>query len=195
METQRELFAAAIDIRQWLETDASRPIRERTSRDREIGREVRADRTADRVLEWWRRVGTDTSEGEGARLAALVSIANGMLLVAGVLTGLGIAGATFAYRGDHPVNLFALIGILVAVPLAMLMLQLTFVRSGAPLPASIRDALAVLSPARWAGTWLQRHLGLPLFESIASRSRSGFARWQLLVFSQSFAIGFFAGCS
>lgn len=198
MVSQRELLAAAIDIREWLVADANSNPEQRRKRDREIAGQVNASMPrADRVLAWWHGLAAP-SLGRGGQVAALVSIANGIMLVVGVVLGLGVAGASLTYQGDHPVNLLALLGILVGIPTVMLVLQLIFVVGRLPLPAAISDALAVLSPSRWAGTWLQRGTSLSLFETISGVaagpiSDSAFARWQLLVLGQTFAVGFFAG--
>ncbi len=202
MEHQRDRLAAAIDIRTWLAADAAanagraNGAARRLERDRLIGRSIAAGTTHDRILAWWHAVDRQSVEADlvGERVAAFVSIGAGLLLLAGIATGLAIAGAAFAYRGDQPVNLFALLGVLVGIPLVMLLFQLVFLKGGAPLPRAISDALAVLSPSRWVGAWLERRFQPGLFASItAGRVAGRFARWQLIAFGQWFAVGFFIG--
>ena len=216
MKTQREFFATAVDIRRWLEADAGTGEETRIRRDRLIGRELGAVDCgkAERVLAWWAMLNkqktgalpADASSqvsleinatgpsSDGDRLASLVSIANGLLAVGGLVAGVVIATAAFAYQGNHPVNLFALFGILIGVPLVLLVMQLVLLGHRLPLPAAMGDALRVLSPALWAGSWLERRMPSGLFASVGHASlRGSYARWQLIAFSQSFAIGYFIG--
>lgn len=202
MESQRDRLATAIDIRAWLAADAAAGSpavahERRLARDRRIGKSLTEKRPRDRVLAWWSKIerpGSGTDNAPGEKVAAFVSVGGGILLLIGVLAGVAIAGAAFAYRGNHPVNLFALLGILVGIPLIMLVLQLAFLRNGLPMPRSVRDAVSVLSPSRWIGSWLERRFDLGLFASVTSPGLGGrFARWQLIAFGQSFAIGYFAG--
>lgn len=198
----RSYLVAAVDILQWLEEDAETPEHERTRRDRRIGR--RLDLASGqprfrRVLAWWGAIGSRTAdEGDtkrfGPRLAALLNLASGMLALFGFFAGIGIAGVAFGYHGDHPVNLFALIGVLVGIPFVLLILSLLLFMVRALLPASLVDAMAVLNPGRWAGGWLERHVPVGFFDSVSHRaSHRSFARWQLLAFSQLSAIGYFIG--
>lgn len=202
MESQRDRLAAAIDIRTWLVADAAANAggasgaARRLARDRSIGKTIADRNPRNRVLAWWRAVDRASVETEqaGERVAAFVSIGSGLLLLAGIAAGLAIAGAAFAYRGDEPVNLFALLGVIVGIPLVMLLLQLAFLRGGVPLPRAIGDALAVLSPSRWVGAWLERRFHPDLFASVTSGRTGGlFARWQVIAFGQWFAIGYFIG--
>ncbi|MEX2326795.1 MAG: DUF2868 domain-containing protein, partial [Pseudomonadales bacterium] len=98
------------------------------------------------------------------------------------------------YQGDDPVNLFALLGVLVGLPLLFMIGSLMLLKVRAFIPASMRHAMAVLSPGRWVGNYLARHSSVNLFETVSQRPlRGAFARWQLLAFGQSFAIGYFVG--
>ena len=109
------------------------------------------------------------------------------------LFGVGVGSVAFAYDGSHPVNLLALLGVLVGMPLCLLLLTLVFLLPvRIPGLASVREAVSVLNPGRWAGAWLDRFSGLTLYGGF-SDGQSGFARWQLVVFSQWLACGFFVG--
>lgn len=198
----RSNLVAAVDILQWLEEDARTPEQERIRRDRQIGRQLDlapGQPRFRRVLAWWDEIGTRTTAESkttrfGHRLATLLNLASGMLALFGFFVGIGIAGIAFGYHGDHPVNLFALIGVLVGIPFVLLIVSLLLLRGRALLPVSLVDAMAVLNPGRWVGSWLERHVPVGFFDSVSRRaSHRSFARWQLLAFSQLSAIGYFIG--
>lgn len=195
----RSLLSTAVDILQWLEADAGTPYKVRAERDRAIGKSLDADEQVSaltQVLAWWAAVSNENIDAPqpGERLAALISVATGLLVLFGVLLGMGVAGAVFGYRGDQPVNLFVLLGVLVGLPLIMMVASLLLLKAGALMPGALRDAMGVLNPGRWMGLWLERHLSVNMFETVSHRPLHGsFARWQLMAFGQSFAIGYFMG--
>jgi len=196
------VLAAAVDVRRWLQDDRQTPFAERLTRDRAIGRLLDPDADeAARVLSWWARI---QAQGAGAVPAVASSASLGMrvvryrrmagivLTLLGAALGAAVAGVAFAYDGRHPVNLFTLFGILVAFPAIMLLLTLALLPARPVRPGGV---LAALNAARWAGAALDRLLGAELFAPGfgAPAGLAGFARWQLLVFSQWLAVGFFVG--
>lgn len=188
------LLADTVDIRRWLEADADQAFESRVARDRAIGRDLSSDDEVDRVLTWWRRVGPGADRtSTGNRVAVLARLASVLLLVGGILLGLGLGSVAFAYDGQHPVNVLALLGVLVGVPFVLLLFTLAFLLPGT-LPGfrAIRETVSVINPGRWIGAWLDRYAGLDLFGGFSVAS-GGFARWQLTVFSQWLAVGYFAG--
>lgn len=198
------LLADVVDIRRWLEEDGNEPFDARIRRDREIGRTLDAgnDDLA-KVLAWWQivhpvdpghgKVDRRKTAGTGQTIVGFVRLATVLLLVGGLLVGLGVGSLAFAYDGSHPVNLLALLGVLVALPVALFFLTLLLLMPGRiPGFDALRDSLSVVNPGRWAGAWLDRFAGLELFGGF-SRGTTAFARWQLVVFSQWFAVGFFLG--
>jgi len=187
------LLADVVDIRRWLEVDAQTPFDRRVARDREIGRSLDSSDDLKRVLGWWRTVRTDDVEHFGLRLTRLVGLACVLLFAGGLLFGMAVSSVAFGYDGSHPVNLLALLGVLVGTPLILLVLTLIFLLP-VRLPGvdAVRDAVSVLNPGRWVGAWLDRFSGLRLHGGFSTRE-TAFARWQLSVFSQWFAIGFFTG--
>lgn len=195
----RSLLSTAVNILQWLDADAATPYKVRVERDRAIGKALDQDgraRPVTLVLGWWEAIQCDQIDvpQPGDRLAALVSLATGLLVLFGAFLGMAVAGAVFGYRGDQPVNLFALLGVLVGLPLVMLILSLLLFKGRLLIPRSLRDAMSVLSPGRWMGVWLERHIPMDMFETVSRRPiRGSFARWQLMAFGQSFAIGYFLG--
>ncbi len=192
------LLAAVVDVRRWLRQDSDTPYPERLARDRALGRELTARDDLQKVLGWWERLGAareDVPGGEpaGSRVAALARMVVWLLLGGGFLAGALLGAVAFDYDGRHPVNLLMLLGLLVGVPLLLLALTLLLLVAGrVPGLATLRAGMGALNPARWAGAWLDRVAGLELYGGFAGTG-SAFARWQLVAFSQWFALGYFAG--
>jgi hypothetical protein len=190
----RALLASAIDILDWLESDATTDARDRVDRDRRIGKTIVQGPRYKQVLAWWAAIAPPEDSLSGERIVALLGLSNGVLALIGTLLGASMAAAVFSYQGDYPVNLFALLGILVGLPLVMLAASLLALVLPFGQRASVVDPLRVINPGRWAGSWLERQHGVSLFASVSKRARaSRFARWQLIAFSQTFTIGYFAG--
>ncbi len=190
----RPLLATVIDILDWLDADASTSLNDRIERDRYIGKTIAPGDAYKMVLAWWVAISPRDRSLPGERMVALLGLSNGVLALAGTVLGAGVAGAVFSYQGDYPVNLFALLGILVGLPLAMLIASLLML--GLPFGQQLwlADSLRVINPGRWAGSWLEKQNRLSLFASVSKRARANrFARWQLIAFSQTFSIGYFVG--
>ncbi|MCB1686613.1 MAG: DUF2868 domain-containing protein [Pseudomonadales bacterium] len=190
------LLATVIDVQRWLREDQQTPYLERLARDREIGRQLevvpgsRAE--LQRVLAWWRMVrGGHADEGQqGVRFVSLRRSAVVLLSLLGVVLGLSVGTLGFSYQGDYPVNLITLLGVLVGLPLLLVLITLLLLPGWFP----AGTGLGGLNPARWAGAWLDRLADVRLFVASRSiRNSSAFARWQLLVFSQWLAVGYFCG--
>jgi len=192
------MLADIIDIQRWLRDDRGRPFDERLARDRAIGRQL-PDALSDpvrRVLRWWREVdGRDEGHSLGDRVVEARRLAALLLVIIGVLLGLGVAGFSFTFRGNYPVNLFTLLGVLVVLPGLLLLASLLLLPARLPGLGALRGGLAGLSPARWLAAWFDRRLELSLFAPRLGGVRGGastaFARWQLLWFSQCLALGFY----
>jgi hypothetical protein len=191
------VLADAVDIRRWLRDDRRTPYPERLARDRAIGRELSAQDDVERVRVWWRRVGADAAQAPslGARVAAARRLGSAALVVLGFLLGSGIAAVAFASDGRSPVNLFTLLGVLVGLPLVLLLFTLLLMPGRLPGLGAIQGVAAGMNLGRWVGSGLDRLLGAELFapQILHSGSGSAFSRWQLVVFSQWLALGFFGG--
>ncbi|MFU8817650.1 MAG: DUF2868 domain-containing protein, partial [Pseudomonadales bacterium] len=171
---------------------------ERLERDRAIGRELAAGDDLARVLGWWRCVRASSpapSPTLGARVEAARRLGGVALVVFGLLLGGLVAGVAFAYDGRSPVNLFALLGVLVGLPLLLLAFTLLLLPGRLPGLGAVQSVAAGMNLGRWIGAWMDRLLGAELFapQLLSSGSASTFSRWQLVVFSQWLALGFFAG--
>ncbi|MDH3642575.1 MAG: DUF2868 domain-containing protein [Gammaproteobacteria bacterium] len=187
------MLAVAVDIRRWLRGDRHTPFAERLDRDREIGRLLPADTDTERVVGWWSRVdrGKCAEQPQGERLGSMRRIATAILFAMGLGLGGSVAGVALGYQGDYPVNLLALLGVVVGIPLILLIVTVMLLPGRVPGLAAVRDAVSGFNPGRWAGALLDRLAGVELFAAL--RSGSSFARWQLVVFSQWLAVGFFVG--
>ncbi|HEY5646507.1 MAG TPA: DUF2868 domain-containing protein [Pseudomonadales bacterium] len=192
------LLAHVVNICRWLEADAEMPYEKRLDRDRRIGRELSCADDLARVLAWWQLVRegeVSPTEGTslGERLTAFSRLAAWLLGLFGVLLGAGLGTVAFAYDGTHPVNLLGLLGALVGLPFVLLLFTLLFLLPVRfPGLTALREGIGVVNPGRWAGAWLDRYAGMRLYGGFAA-GRTRFARWQLVVFSQWLAVGYFVG--
>lgn len=194
------LLARAVDVRRWLRDDRATPSSQRLQRDRTIGRELAASRPQERVLAWWSALAAAghreaDAPSTGDRVEAGRRLAVALLVALGVLFGAGVAGVALAYDGRHPVNLFTLLGILVGVPAVMLILTLLLLPGRMPGLGAVQGLAAGLNLGRWLGAGLDRWLGVDVFvpRGAAALVAGPFSRWQVVVFSQGLALGFFAG--
>ena len=189
------LLGVTVDIRRWLRADRQTPHRDRLERDCKIGGGIPVASAADeRVLAWWAQVTPGEAVSSGIRLETTRRAAMTVLAVIGVLLGASLAGVAFGYEGDYPVNLFALLGVLVGVPFVLLLFTLLLLPGRLPGMTAVQDVLAGMNVGRWVGVWLDRYAQTDLFATYpGGRATSAFARWQLVVFSQGLAIGFFVG--
>ncbi|MDZ7667965.1 MAG: DUF2868 domain-containing protein [Gammaproteobacteria bacterium] len=189
------MLVHAVNVRRWLREDRHTPYAERLQRDRRIGRELAARDDLGRVLGWWQRVhAAEQDPSLGHRVEAGRRLACVALTVLGVLLGVAVAGIALGYEGRYPVNLFALLGVLVGLPLLMMLITLLLLPGRIPGLAAVQSVAAGMNPGRWVGAWLDRFLGAELFApGLLRGGASAFSRWQLAVFSQWLALGFFAG--
>ncbi|MEM8765917.1 MAG: DUF2868 domain-containing protein [Pseudomonadota bacterium] len=189
----RSLLADVVDIRRWLDDDAEHPFEHRLERDRAIGAALSATAPLDRVRAWWTQVEAPDPVSPGLRIANYRRLARLLLWLLGVFLGVSLGTVAFAYDGNHPVNLLALLGVLVGVPFLLLLLTLVLLLPGRiPGLAVLRETLATMNPGRWVGAWLDRYSGGQLFAGFGAAT-TGFARWQLVEFSQWLALGYFLG--
>ena len=188
------MLASVIDIRLWLRQDRATPYEERLARDRAIGKRLTAGSDLQRLLDWWHALGSAPVCDAGRRAARGQRWAGTILAGAGFAVGLSAGAVAFAYDGSHPVNLFTLLGVLVGLPVLLLLASLLLLPERVPGLSGVRAVLAGMNPGRWLGAWLDESLGIDFFAARYGERRAvgAFSRWQLLVFSQLFALGFFA---
>jgi hypothetical protein len=195
------LLAHAIDVRRWLRDDRATPAARRLQRDRDLGRRLTTDDPSARVLGWWSLLAAEGHRADGnaasagARVVVARRAASVGLLLLGFGVGASVAGVALAYDGRHPVNLFTLLGVLVALPGLMLAFTLLLLPGRLPGLGGLQSLAAGMSAGRWLGAWLDRWLDVDLFvpRGAAAAAMGRFSRWQVVVFSQWLAVGFFAG--
>jgi len=190
------LFEDAIDVPLWLEGDSSTPFSTRLQRDRGIARRIAAADAPLRVRTWWRHMAHGVS-GTGARLQhlrRLVSIAMGLL---GAVCGIAVALAAFHYTGTVPVNVVTLVAVLVVAPLILVLPVLLFSAAQIPGLRTLSDVVGAMNPGVLAAGVYRRVAQLPpgtaeLFTWQAGRTSaaSRYARWQVVVWSQTAAVTF-----
>lgn len=194
MTDRQPLLAQAADIHQWLERDSDRADLDRLKRDRAIGQHQTDADPLKKVLLWWQAIERPASADLGQRVMQVRRTLSGLLLAGGLLIGVGVGSLALTFEGDYPINLLALLGVLVLLPLIFLLLTVMFCL----LQAFGFSAMALLphwmSPGRWTLDLFERYAGLQLtgfYGQADARSRLGF--WQVVVFSQLFGVGFYIG--
>ena len=186
------MLGTIVDIHQWLVADIEAPLSERIERDRQIATKTQGLSPRARVLAWWQAL-PETDKNSSGRTDAVTRGIGAALIIAGLALGAGVAAAGFAYDGRHPVNLLTLLGLLVGIPGVLLLLTLVGVvlhASGALRSARWVDGLNL---TRWLFAWLHRNTHAQWFVGSRPQFRAAgaYAHWQLLVWSQWFAVGFF----
>ena len=190
------LFEDAIDVPLWLENDRTTPFATRSRRDREIGSQLQVERADVRVRAWWQRM-QQLPDHAGARLQRTRGLVSAVMVVIGLFAGVGVALAAFHYDGSRPVNVVTLLATLVGAQLVLLTLTLLLIPNGVPGLRAIQDLLETINPGALAASIYRRVANVPrdvapLFGWHPGRSAAagGFAKWQLLFWSQTFAVAF-----
>ncbi len=210
------MLGHALDIVTALQRDQSGSLAERHVRDREIAQAENLlplpsslSARAAVVQRWWQAAQRReefiaiSSDLDGRALDRARSAGTIILFLVGCLLGAAVSAAALHYDGSAPVNLVSVIAVLVVIPTIMLVLTLML------LPGRIRglgwlqDVLASISPGQWLSAWLNRHyanadLGwrgrLSRTAALTDAAPSGYrsvAKWQLLLYAQMLALGFF----
>ncbi len=143
---------------------------------------------------WWQAIEQPAIADLGQRVVQVRRTLSWLLLAVGLVVGVGVSSLALTFEGEYPINLLALLGVLVLLPFILLLLTVMFCL----LQALGMNAIALLphwmSPGRWTLDLFERYAGLQ-FSGIHgqgdARSRLGF--WQVVVFSQLFGVGFYIG--
>jgi uncharacterized protein DUF2868 len=191
---RQPLLAQAADIHQWLERDSDLADLERLKRDRAIGQQqIEADPLR-KVLSWWQVIEQPAISDLGQRVVQVRRTLSGLLLATGLIIGVGVSSLALTFEGEYPINLLALLGVLVLLPFIFVLLTVMFCL----LQAFGLNAVSLLphwmSPGRWTLDLFERYAGLQItgiYGQGDARSRLGF--WQVVVFSQLFGVGFYIG--
>lgn len=183
-------LADAIDIPLWLERDRETPWAERVRRDRAIGREAATrtrSRTA-RVMLWWQAVAPEHSEPDrGRAVARLLRRLGPIMVVAGALSGSGLAAVVLRYDGSDPINILIVFGLLVALPAVFLVASLAL-----PLWASASVGGQTNIGHIVLGFLQRRHPALDEFFATrhADQARDRVLRWRFTLSSQQIGLAF-----
>jgi hypothetical protein len=191
------LFEDAIDLPLWLEADRATPYAERVRRDREVAKALPPKAALlTRARLWWRAVAPGDAPAPGARLDRLRALVTLAMAAIGVLTGVTVALAAFAYDGSEPVNVVRLLALLVGLQLVLLAFTLLLLPGRITGFRGLQDLPVALNPGAWAYGAFRKlaraQQGVAaLFDRPNSRTAAGrFARWQLLYWSQTAAVAF-----
>ena len=188
------MLGTALDIKRWLQQDRDTPFAQRMQRDRAIGKKISATSDEARVMAWWAELPRDDSVAIGERVETLRGIATAALFALGLVMGAALAGVAFGYRGQYPVNLFALLGVLVGIPLVLMLITVLLLPGRVPGFEAAHRAMSGLNLGRWVGVWLDRVAAMDVFTALPGSGKPApFARWQLLVFTQWLTVGYFVG--
>jgi hypothetical protein len=191
------LFADAIDVPLWLESDRGTPYAERVRRDRQLARDIASGNSLQRVRLWWRGTAHDGDAGAGMRLDRLRRVVTFAMLALGAVTGIAVTLTAFAYDGSQPVNVVRLLALLVGTQLVLLTLTLlSILPGGMPGLRHVQELLTAMTPGAWAaGVYAKLARPPPdvarLFDRPTGRAAAArFAKWQLVYWSQCAAVTF-----
>ena len=200
--THSSLLGDLIDLNDVLDADSALDLEQRKRRDRGIGRELQhyRNRPASQLRAWLqKRTGTAERENgvQGVRLYHAMCLG---LLLAGLLTGWGLASAVLFYDGTQPINVVNALAVLVLPQILLLVVWLLTTLPGRlPFLSNIGAALGFLNPGRLAGHLAgiftaKENQGLTLLwdpDNVAVLAPA--ARWLFSFWSQLFAFSFNIG--
>ena len=192
------LFEDAIDIPLWLEHDRATPFATRIARDRDIAAKIGTTDPIELVRGWWTHVFHGTERMLGGRLQRARRLVGVAMLALGAAAGVGVAGAAFHYDGTRPINVVTLLAMLVGVQTALLALSLLLLPSRPRFGLrAIQELLESINPGALAASVLRRIGAVPrnvadLFGWHPARTGASgrFAKWQILAWAQTAALGF-----
>lgn len=189
-----DYLTQAVAIHRWLEGDRATPQAQRATRDRHIGLQAADPSALSRVQYWWSQITTEpATSAEPMLVTARLWLSVGLWCL-GLLVGGALASLAFAYEGRSPINVLALLGVLIGLPTVLLLLTIaSAVLRGLglkPLSAS----MPALNLNRWILGLLDRYTNIKLSGAFGQRNAQGrLAFWQLTLFSQWFGFGFYLG--
>jgi hypothetical protein len=192
------LFEDAIDIPLWLEQDRATPYAVRIARDRDIAATIGERAAVERVRAWWTHVFHGAQRTLGSRLRRTRWLVGVVGLGSGTVAGVGVAGAAFHYDGSRPINVVTLLATLIGIQTVLLALSLLLLPNRAPFGLrAIQELLESINPGAFAAAVLRRIGAVPhdvaeLFGWHPARSDASgrFAKWQILAWAQTAALGF-----
>ncbi len=196
------LLSDLIDLDEMLEKDSATDLDSRRQRDRRIGRSIQQDRhqPVSQLRAWLHEITVGDSKKNGPQGARLYHILCIALLVAGLLTGWGLASAVLYYDGQQPINVVNAVLVLVLPQVLLLLLWLlTALPFRLAVFSQLRASLGFLNPGRLtgklAGLFANRDdRGLAsLWHPDNAAILAPAARWLFSFWSQLFAFSFNIG--
>ncbi len=150
------LVGDLIELNSALKSDSATDADEKKRRDRVIGQALQEQRNnpAKQLRGWLRQVRISGLERNGHQAAQLYHLLCSILVLAGLLTGWGLARAVLYYTGNTPINIVNAL-VLLVIPQIILLLfwMLSTIPRSIPLLRSLQSSLRFLNPGR-----LTRHL-------------------------------------
>lgn len=200
--THSSLLADLIDLNETLDTDQGFDLEERKRRDREMGRKLQhwRQQPAFQVRAWLHERSPNAERKNGLQGVRLYHALCAGLLVAGLLTGWGLASAVLFYDGRQPINIVNAVVVLVLPQILLLLIWLLAVIPGSLLPfRTPGSAFGFLNPGRLAGHLAgifsrgESHGLAMLWHPDNGAVLSPAARWLFSFWSQLFAFSFNIG--
>ncbi|NHN36159.1 DUF2868 domain-containing protein [Pseudomaricurvus alcaniphilus] len=196
------LLADLIDLSLVLDSDQEVDLEERKRRDRAAGRRLECwrNKPVAQVRAWLHESRPKAAGNYGQQGVRVYHGLNVGLLVAGLLSGWGLASAVLYYDGQQPINIVNAVAVLVLPQILLLLLWLV-----AALPARLSlfrqlgTGLGFLNPGRLAGHLVGVFTSKPeqglamLWQSDNAPILGPATRWLLSLWSQLFAVSFNIG--
>ncbi|HMN43649.1 MAG TPA: DUF2868 domain-containing protein [Povalibacter sp.] len=201
-DPQPSLFAQALAIPAWLEADGATPYDERLHRERRIAADIDARDPLTRVLRWWERAAATRPVPAAdttliARLLRARRLISLLMVLLGGAAGAAAALAVFHYDGTWPVNVVTVLASLVLLQIALIVLTLVLMLPQIPGVRAVQDLLGGLNPGALAAAAYRRlrrvddsRADVLVWHEARGPAASRFARWQMLVWSQTAAVAF-----
>lgn len=196
------LLSDLIDLHTALAADEATDFDHKRQRDRRIGQALQPHRKRPvrQLRDWLDRVDIPGWQRQGPEGTQIYHALGAVLVLAGLITGWGLAQAVLHYTGKAPINVVNALGLLVLPQILLLLLWLlTALPRRLPLLRSLQSALRFLHPGRLAGALTRlfpssRRSGLEaLWNSEHAIVLGPAARWLFSLWSQLFAFWFNVG--
>lgn len=190
-------LAVALEVYAWLELDQNIPTHTRCSRDRKIGLNIPLTTTSSQfrqVMHWWRQVDKGGIQSNAARWWGIRFWLIAGLFFVGVISGSTLCSVALSYDGGQPINVLAMLGVFVGFPALLLLLTCVSCTAQALGFRATASLFNTFNINRWVLGYWDKLTGIDLGDQYNANGESGrLAFWQVVVFSQWFALGFFTG--
>lgn len=200
--THSSLLGDLIELNEVLDADLAIDLEKRKQRDRRVGRKLQRSRNkpAAQIRAWLHAIGPSTARENSLRGTRLYHTLCLALVVAGLLTGWGLASVVLFYDGNQPINIVNAVVVLVLPQILLLLLWLlAMIPIRPPLFSGILATPGFLNPGRIAGHLAgifsaKQSRGLTiLWDPDNAAILAPAARWLFSFWSQLFAFSFNIG--